>query len=90
MRTRVVVVFELVVVALCLVGGGACWTHGVRTTSFHASGDEPGFSSTAYSGGWIFGACALVVVAAAVALALGCRVWSESRAEIPSGGILRS
>lgn len=74
MTARAVAAVELLIAIGLAYGAWACWQHGVRTTAFTASGGVPGFSSTSYAGGWIFGAALLVVLVATCLIDLARRL----------------
>jgi hypothetical protein len=85
---RAVAAIELLLAVGCLLGAWACWAAGVRSTSFPPGGGMPGFTSRYYSGGWIFGASLLVIVAAVVLIDAARRLRASAR--IPSGGIVEA
>ncbi|HEY5856413.1 MAG TPA: hypothetical protein VIW24_20860 [Aldersonia sp.] len=81
---------EVVVAALCVVGGVACWVVGTPSTTFGPVDDGVApFVSTTYSGTWL--TTASVMVAAAGLLVVDVLVLRRRRdavARVPEGGTL--
>ncbi|MFB7721988.1 hypothetical protein [Nocardia sp. NPDC056100] len=73
------VLAEFVVAAVLAAAAVWCWRNGIHTTWFKPSGDVPGFSATRYSGPWLAGAAALVIIAGLVGIDLVARALQPTR-----------
>ncbi|WP_067567130.1 hypothetical protein [Nocardia acidivorans] len=57
------VLAELGLAVLIAAAAIWCWRNGVHTTWFKPTGDAPGFSATRYSGPWLAGSAAVMIIA---------------------------
>ncbi|MBB5914411.1 hypothetical protein BJY24_003278 [Nocardia transvalensis] len=70
---RLWIVVDLVLLVLCVGAAVPSWRHGLTTTSFAASGEQPAFEATRYSGSWIGLSALLFAIAGLAAIDLVAR-----------------